>query len=99
MVVVWKAAGGLGMSYAHVLATQQLNTDPLFINNSLCLVQYTFEENNWGLLVSNRKRNACNYAGWILVRQPSIPLCLASVFLSLSSPTSLSLSVSEHAQL
>lgn len=88
MVAVWKAAGGLDMSYTHVLATQ-LNTGPVFINNSLCLVLYSFEENNCGMLVRHRKRRACHYAGWILLRQPSIPLCFASVFLALSSLTSL----------
>lgn len=27
MVTAWKAMGGLGISYTHVLATQQLNSD------------------------------------------------------------------------
>lgn len=88
MVVVWKAAGGLSMSYTHFLATQQLSTDLDFISDSLCLVPYTPEENNWGMLARHRERHKCHYAASIPLRLPSIPLCFLSVFLSLSSPTS-----------
>lgn len=61
MVAMWKAAGGLAMSYTHVLASQQLNTGPTIYQEFPLPCAVHIEESN---IQMNGKAQKCHYAGF-----------------------------------
>lgn len=96
MEAVSQTAGGLGMSY--VQASQQLNTA-----RSLSIIPFAPccapLRRTTGRLRRGREKHACHYAGQFLQRQPYSLLCFPPVFSLPVTPTSLSPSESQHAQL